>query len=230
MLSVRAATVAAFVGLALIPALAKAQDTPPATTSPATTATITPATAPPISLPPVTVTAGRGSSLENLDISTTVLTREEVEAMPESGIDQVVNRIPGIWTYTIPSGQLHPTGQPVSIRGFGSSTTINTLVMLDGVPINDPYFRTVDWTQISKNNIERVEVIRGGGATSLWGNMAMGGVINIVTRQPTRTGVQADVSYGMLQHGQRQPGASAWSTTSSVSASTTTTSRARAIT
>ena len=58
--------------------------------------------------------------------------------MPETGIDQVINRIPGIWTYTIPSGQLHPTGQPVSIRGFGSSTTINTLVMLDGVPINDP--------------------------------------------------------------------------------------------
>ena len=40
--------------------------------------------------------------------------------------------------------------------------------MMDGVPINDPFFRTVDWTQISKNNIERVEVIRGGGATSLW--------------------------------------------------------------
>jgi outer membrane receptor protein involved in Fe transport len=202
MLSVRATTIAAFVGLALIPAPAKAQDTPPATTSPtttspATTATITPATAPPVSLPPVTVSAGRGSDLENLDVSTTVLTRAQVEAMPETGIDQVVNRIPGIWTYTIPSGQLHPTGQPVSIRGFGSSTTINTLVMMDGVPINDPFFRTVDWTQISKNNIERVEVIRGGGATSLWGNMAMGGVINIVTRQPTRTGAQADVSYGM---------------------------------
>src|SRR5580704_7980810 len=188
MLSVRAATFAAFASLALAPVLAKAQDTPPA---------IPPATTPPVTLPPVTVSAGRGSDLEKLDVSTTVLTRKEVEAMPETGIDQVVNRIPGIWTYTIPSGQLHPTGQPVSIRGFGSSTTINTLVMMDGVPINDPFFRTVDWTQISKNNIERVEVIRGGGATSLWGNMAMGGVINIVTRQPTRTGAQADVSYGM---------------------------------
>ena len=59
--------------------------------------------------------------------------------MPETGVDQIINRIPGIWTYTIPTGQLHPTGQPVSIRGFGTSTTINTLVMVDGVPINDPY-------------------------------------------------------------------------------------------
>ena len=151
---------------------------------------------PPVSLPPVTVTAGRGSDLEKLDVSTTVLTRRQVEAMPETGVDQIVNRIPGVFTYTVPTGQLHPTGQPVSIRGFGTSTTINTLVMIDGVPINDPYFQTVDWSRISKNSIERVEVIRGGGATTLWGNMAAGGVINIVTRQPTATGVQGDLSYG----------------------------------
>src|SRR5882757_10136304 len=182
MLSVRAARFAAVVGLGLIPALAKAQ------TGPADT--------PPVSLPPVTVTAGRGSDLEKLDVSTTVLTREQIQAAPETGVDQIVNRIPGIWSFTVPTGQLHPTGQPFSIRGFGSSTTINTLVMVDGVPINDPFFRTVDWSRISKDSIERIEVIRGGGATSLWGNMAMGGVINIVTREPTKTGVAADVSYG----------------------------------
>jgi outer membrane receptor protein involved in Fe transport len=182
MLSVRAASLGAFVGLGLIPALAKAQ------TAPADT--------PPVSLPPVTVTAGRGSDLEKLDVSTTVLTREQIQAAPETGVDQIVNRIPGVWSFTVPTGQLHPTGQPFSIRGFGSSTTINTLVMVDGVPINDPFFRTVDWSRISKGSVERIEVIRGGGATSLWGNMAMGGVVNIVTRQPTRTGVSADVSYG----------------------------------
>ena len=186
MLCVRAATFAAFVG-ALAPVLAKAQDTPPATP---------PATTPPVSLPPVTVSAGRGSDLEKLDVSTTVLTRAEVQEMPETGVDQIVNRIPGIWTFTVPTGQLHPTGQPVSIRGFGSSTTINTLVMVDGVPINDPYFRTVDWSRISKNSVERIEVIRGGGATSLWGNMAMGGIVNIITKEPTRTGGSLDVNYG----------------------------------
>src|SRR5205085_11988021 len=154
--SIRAATVAAFGVLALIPALAKAQDTPPSTP-------------PPVTLPPVTVSAGRGSDVEKLDVSTTVLTRDQVQAMPETGLDQIVNRIPGIWTFTIPTGQLHPTGQPFNIRGFGSSTTINTLVMVDGVPMNDPYFRTVDWSQVSKESIQSIEVIRGGGATSLWG-------------------------------------------------------------
>ena len=116
--------------------------------------------------------------------------------MPQTSLDQIVNHIPGIWAPTIPTGQLHPTGQPFNIRGFGSSTTINTLVMVDGVPINDPYFRTVDWSQVSKASIERIEVIRGGGATSLWGNMAMGGVVNIITRQPSRTGVGLDANYG----------------------------------
>ena len=185
MLSVRAATFAAFAGLALIPSLAKAQDAPPAT----------PAT-PPVNLPPITVSAGRGSALDKLDVSTTLMNREQIQALPETGVDQIVNRIPGVWLPNIPTGQLHPTAQPVNIRGFGTSTTINTLVMVDGVPINDPYFRTINWSAIPKNSIERVEVIRGGGATSLWGNMAMGGVINIVTREPTRTGASADVSYG----------------------------------
>jgi outer membrane cobalamin receptor len=147
-------------------------------------------------LPPVTVTAGRGTDLEKLDVSTTVIPREQIEAMPETSVDQIINRIPGVWTLPIPTGQLHPTGQPFNIRGFGSSTTINTLVMVDGVPMNDPYFRTIDWSSVSKASIERIEVIRGGGATSLWGNMAMGGIVNIITRQPTRTGASLDVNYG----------------------------------
>ena len=160
MLSIRAATITAVAGLALVPALAKAQGAPPAAAPPATPE----AAPPPISLPPITVSAGRGSSLEKLDVSTTVLQRAQIQAMPETGLDQIVSRIPGVWTPTIPTGQLHPTAQPVSIRGFGSSTTINTLVMVDGVPINDPYFRTINWASIPKNTVERIEVIRHGGA------------------------------------------------------------------
>jgi outer membrane receptor protein involved in Fe transport len=175
------ATSVAVLGLALIPAAARAEDPPPPT---------------PQQMPPVTVTAGRGSDLDKLDVSTTVIDRQQIEAMPQTGVDQMVNRIPGVWLPTIPTGQLHPTGQPFSIRGFGTVTTINTLVMVDGVPMNDPYFRTVDWSQVSKASIERIEVIRGGGATSLWGNMAMGGVVNIVTREPTRTGVSVDANFG----------------------------------
>jgi outer membrane receptor for Fe3+-dicitrate len=136
MFSVRAAPFAAFASLALIPALAKAQDTPPNPPAPPTT------------MPPVTVSAGRGTDVEKLDVSTTVLNPQQIQSTPETGIDQIMNKIPGVWTFTIPTGQLHPTGQPFNIRGFGTSTTINTLVMIDGVPMNDPYFRTVDRSQV----------------------------------------------------------------------------------
>jgi outer membrane receptor protein involved in Fe transport len=185
MFCLRVAMVAAFAGVVLIPALAGAQDAPPP-----------PPAQPATTLPPVTVSAGRGSDLEKLDVSTTVMTREQVQSMPQTGIDQIVNKIPGIWTFTIPTGELHPTGQPFNIRGFGTSTTINTLVMVDGVPMNDPYFRTVDWSQVAKESIQSIEVIRGGGATSLWGNMAMGGIVNIITKEPTSTGLTGDASYG----------------------------------
>ena len=144
----------------------------------------------------ITVTAGRGSSLEDMPVSTTVLSREEVQSMPETSVDQIINHIPGIFAPTIPSVQLHPTGQAFNIRGFGTTTNINTLVMVDGVPFNDPYFRTVNWSRISKNSIDSIEVIRGGGATSLWGNMAMGGVVNIVTAEPQPGAASAYFSVG----------------------------------
>lgn len=147
-------------------------------------------------LAPVTVSAGRGTQLEDLDVSTSVLTREQIQSAPETTVEQIINKIPGVFTLQQPAGQLHPTAQVFSMRGFGTTTNVNTLVMVDGVPMNDPYFRTVDWGQIPKDIIERIEVIRGGGATSLWGNMAMGGIVNIVTREPVAGEKHVHASYG----------------------------------
>ena len=143
----------------------------------------------------VTVTATRGAAQGDLNVSSTILTADQVIQAPEPTIDQIVNKIPGIYTSQQPSGQLHPTGQPFSIRGFGTSTNINTLLLVDGVPANDPYFRTVDWAQVPKSTVQSIEVIRGGGASSAWGNLAMGGIVDVVTRQP-QPGVTADISEG----------------------------------
>jgi outer membrane receptor protein involved in Fe transport len=147
-------------------------------------------------MPDVTVSASKGSRFENMDVSTTVMTREQVQQAPETTIDQIINKIPGVFTLQQPAAQLHPTSQVFSIRGFGTTTNVNTLVMVDGIPANDAYFRTVDWAQVPKDTIERIEVIRGGGATSLWGNMAMGGIVNIVTREPVADEKRVHASYG----------------------------------
>ncbi len=144
----------------------------------------------------ITVTAGRGTDLESLPLSTSVITRQEVQNEPVVTTDQVINKIPGVFVPTIPSTELHPTGGTFSIRGFGTSTNVNTLVMVDGIPFNDPFFRTVNWARIPKFSIDSIEVIRGGGATSLWGNLAMGGIVNIVTRPPQDDTLSVYADYG----------------------------------
>lgn len=143
----------------------------------------------------ITVTATRGQTQQDLDVSSTIMGPDQVLEAPEPTIDQIVNKIPGIYTSQQPSDQLHPTGQPFSIRGFGTSTNINTLLLVDGVPANDPYFRTVDWSQVPKDSVQSLEVIRGGGASSAWGNLAMGGIVNVVTTQ-AKPGFTVDVSGG----------------------------------
>ncbi|MFK3797136.1 TonB-dependent receptor [Pseudomonas sp. NPDC088444] len=147
-------------------------------------------------LGPLTVTAARGSDLERLDLSTTVISRQQIESAPQATVDQILNHIPGVFVPQASTFAVHPTASVVSLRGFGNSFGVKTLVMVDGIPINDGYFRTVDWTQIPKSRVERIEVIRGGGATSLWGNLALGGVINIVTKEPEAGHSTLDVAYG----------------------------------
>ncbi len=78
----------------------------------------------------------------------------------------------------------NPTAQGVSLRGIGPSGVSRTLVLLDDVPFNDPFGGWVYWTRVPMMNAERIEII-DGATSSLYGNYAMGGVINIVTNRPT---------------------------------------------
>ncbi|PRE45404.1 TonB-dependent receptor plug domain-containing protein [Burkholderia multivorans] len=147
-------------------------------------------------LPSVTVSATKGSSLDQMDLSTSVLNRNQVSDAPATTVDQIVNKIPGVYTPQTSTFALHPTSSIVSIRGFGNAYGTKTLVLVDGIPINDGYFRTVDWSLVPKGQVESIQVIRGGGATSLWGNLAMGGVIDIITREPKAEEKSVDVMYG----------------------------------
>lgn len=142
------------------------------------------------------LSVNRGSKITNMDVSTTVISREELEKRPELYIDQIVNKELGVWTTQTPSTQVDPSNQVVGIRGFGQSNGEKVLVMMDGVPINDAYYKTIDWNAIPKDNIERIEIVRGGGAAGLWGNLAEGGVINIVTREPQDDEAHLQAKYG----------------------------------
>jgi iron complex outermembrane receptor protein len=72
----------------------------------------------------------------------------------------------------------------VDLRGFGESAPSNTLVLVDGRRVNEIDLSGVDWTQIPIDQVERIEIIRGTG-TVLYGDNAVGGVINIITKTPS---------------------------------------------
>ena len=77
----------------------------------------------------------------------------------------------------------NPTSQGVSLRGLGPSGASRSLVLLDGVPLNDPFGGWVPWSLVPVDSIARAEVVPGGGA-SAWGNAALAGVIQLFSARP----------------------------------------------
>jgi len=146
----------------------------------------------------VVITATRGQrSLADVPASVTVVGREELQATPGESIDDLIRTVPSVELPFMASYQLHPTANLISMRGLRSGFTSHALVMLDGVPINDSFSGFVQWNRVPKENVDRIEIVRGGGA-SLWGTYAMGGVINIITRVPKANQLSAEAGYGSL--------------------------------
>jgi outer membrane receptor protein involved in Fe transport len=132
----------------------------------------------------VVVTATRDArALREVPASVSVVTATEIQQTPAKSLDDILRRVPSVDVPISASYQIHPTADNVSMRGLGG---IRALVLLDGVPLNDPFFGYVQWSRVPLETIDRVEIVRGGGAT-LWGNYAMGGVINVISKPPTET-------------------------------------------
>jgi outer membrane receptor protein involved in Fe transport len=148
-------------------------------------------------LEPVVVTATRTEQkITEAPASVTVLTRDDVRQTAAQSLDDLLRQVPGFSLFRRSSSLVsHPTTQGVSLRGIGPSGASRALVLLDGIPINDPFGGWVYWDRIPLQSVERVEVVRGGGA-SVWGNYALSGVVNIVTRRPTERAALFEGSYG----------------------------------
>ncbi len=83
----------------------------------------------------------------------------------------------------------------VDIRGMGAASTSNVLVLIDGMPINAPDLQGADYTSLPLESLDRIEIIRGAGSAR-FGDGAVGGVVNLITRpvtgdEPTRIKVGA---------------------------------------
>jgi iron complex outermembrane receptor protein len=146
----------------------------------------------------VVVNATRsGTTLDQMSLNTTILTKEVLESSPDQTIDQVLKNVPGVFLNDVPYYQKDPTGQSINVRGLGYG---RTLVLIDGLPANDAFYGTVQWNLVPMSSIESVEFVRGG-VSSLYGNYGMGGVININTKTPKNSSQEVSSSYGSFATG-----------------------------
>ncbi len=153
----------------------------------------------------VTVTATRTEErVSDTAASTTVLTSQELSATAALTLDDSLRQVPGFVLFRR-NGSLtaNPTSQGVSLRGVGASGASRAAVLEDGVPLNDPFGGWVYWDRIPRESIEAVEVVEGG-MSDLYGNSALGGVINIIPRREHESSLSLETSFG----NERTPAAS----------------------
>jgi len=173
-----------FLGTALIavlPLSARAQTTPPPVPStPASTATgtsnQTDSNVPSLTEPEVVVTATRiPEPAEDSASSVTVVTRQQIDENQYQNVAQALEQVPGVEVET--SGT---PGQAATLIIRGASTNEN-LILVDGKRLPADLAGGYDLTDLTLDNVERIEVVRGP-LSSVQGGNAMGGVINIITR------------------------------------------------
>ncbi|HXH83322.1 MAG TPA: TonB-dependent receptor, partial [Candidatus Tectomicrobia bacterium] len=174
--------------LALGPAAAQEASAPPAAAQ---------EPEPPVRLAPVVVTPSRlEQRADQAPASVTVVTQEDIRESASQTVDDLLRQVPGFSLFRRSSSLVaHPTTQGLSLRGIGPSGTSRALVLLDGVPLNDPFGGWVPWSRIPLLGVEQIEVVRGGGS-SVWGNYALGGVVHVITRRPTERSAALEASYG----------------------------------
>lgn len=146
----------------------------------------------------VTVTASAMPvELRKISSSVSIIKSSDPEMKQLQTIDEALRYIPGVAVDR--NRGLTTTGShtTVTLRGTGSAG--RTLILKDGIPLNDTYTGGVSlWNSIASNSISRIEVVRGPGS-SIYGSSSMGGTINLVTENPRKqTTFGADVRYGSM--------------------------------
>jgi outer membrane receptor protein involved in Fe transport len=145
----------------------------------------------------ITVTPARGArATGEVPASVSVLSAEAIDHSPALVADDLLRQVPTFSLFRRTSSlAAHPTAQGVSLRGIGPSGVSRTLVLVDDVPFNDPFGGWVYWTRVPLGAVDRIEIV-DGPSSSLYGNYAMGGVINVVTGRAARRTAEVRAQYG----------------------------------
>ena len=131
----------------------------------------------------VTSATRKAQSLADTAAAVFVITNEDIRRSGATSIPEVLRMVPGVTVAQIDSSKW-----AITARGFNGRFASKLLVLIDGRTVYSPLFSGVFWDvqDMLLEDIERIEVIRGPGAT-LWGANAVNGVINIITKKATDT-------------------------------------------
>ena len=133
-----------------------------------------------VTLEEVVVTATRDTrEIRKIPANITVIKSEDIEKSGATSIVDVLEKVVGIH-FTTFSG--NPSQAEIDMRGFGQNGHGRVLILLDGRRLNRPDMASINWLQIPINTIEKVEVVSGAN-TVLYGDNAVAGVINIITKR-----------------------------------------------
>ncbi len=134
-----------------------------------------------IEFDPIVVLAGKTEQrLDRAPVSISVVTAKEIQRRNAIDITEVLETAPGV----------NFIGDQINIRGstgftFGAGNKV--LLLLDGVPVYASDTGEFNWDMLPPLDIEQIEILKGAGST-LWGASALGGVVNIQTKDPTEEG------------------------------------------
>lgn len=125
--------------------------------------------------------------------SVSVVSAKSIDNMNVHSPDQALKFTPGAYTTRTAGSEPSVMGTNVVLRGIPDYS--RTLVLVDGQTLNDPYIGAVTWESVPAETIKRIEVVPGP-FSSLYGGSAMAGVINIITKEPTKREFALKAGYG----------------------------------
>jgi vitamin B12 transporter len=128
----------------------------------------------------------------------TVIDASEIEARQARDLADLLWSVPGLTV-----AQAGAPGQQTSVFTRGANSN-QTLLLWNGIPLNDPFFGDINWQFVPTEGVERVEVVRGP-FSALYGSNAVGGVVQVLTG--ARRGLAADLEGG--EHGYLRGGLAA---------------------
>ncbi|KEO85355.1 TonB-dependent receptor [Erythrobacter sp. JL475] len=126
--------------------------------------------------------------LSGIVYSTTTIEREQITSSGSGRIEDVLSNVAGFQQFRrSDSRSSNPSAQGVTLRALGGNATSRALVLLDGVPIADPFFGYIPLSSIAPETLGRIRVTRGGGSGP-FGAGALAGTIELESAGPAALG------------------------------------------